>query len=62
MERDQFKRRTHAMGGKFKVLAGKLLGDKELEVKGNPQQSIGRAQERLGDIKQDALDSSEAIE
>lgn len=62
MNKEQFEGRTYAMGGKVKALAGKLVGDKELEVKGSAQQSTGRAQEKLGDIKQGALDSSEAIE
>ena len=61
MNKNQFKGRIHAMGGRFKALAGKLVGDRRLQVKADAQQSTGRAEERAGDIEQAALDSSETM-
>ena len=37
--------------------AGKLVGDKTLEARGNLQKSAGEVQENVGDLKQDIEDS-----
>ena len=59
MNKDQIKGRANEVDGKIKEITGKVVGDKKLEAKGNAQGSAGEAQTMLGDVKQDARDSSE---
>jgi uncharacterized protein YjbJ (UPF0337 family) len=42
----------------IKEAAGKLVGDKTLEAKGNIQKNLGKVQAKFGDVKQDVKDSS----
>ena len=56
MNKDQIKGQANEVDGKIKEVTGKVLGDKELEVKGSVQGSVGKAQKKFGDIKQDAKD------
>jgi uncharacterized protein YjbJ (UPF0337 family) len=58
MNKDQIKGRANEVDGKIKEVTGKVVGDKKLEVKGNVQGSVGHAQNKLGDIKQDAKNLS----
>jgi uncharacterized protein YjbJ (UPF0337 family) len=44
--------------GKIKEVSGKVVGDKKLEVKGSVQGSVGQAQKKSGEVKQDAEDFS----
>jgi uncharacterized protein YjbJ (UPF0337 family) len=48
----------HEVEGKINEVAGKVVGDKKLEVKGKVQQIGGEAQAKLGDVKQELKDSS----
>jgi uncharacterized protein YjbJ (UPF0337 family) len=56
MNKDQIKGQANAVDGKIKEVTGKVVGDKKLEVKGSVQGSVGQAQKKLGDVKQDAKD------
>lgn len=58
MNKDQIKGQANEVGGKIKEVTGKIVGDKELEVKGSVQGSVGQAQKKFGGVKQDAKDFS----
>ena len=53
MNKDQVKGRIEEVKGKVKEVAGKITDDKNLEVKGNIQKNIGKAQAGFGDLKND---------
>ncbi len=53
MNKDQTNGRIAEVKGKVKEVAGKIVGNKELEQKGKIQNTIGRAQSALGDAKAD---------
>ena len=53
MNKDQTKGRVKEMKGKVKEVAGKLLGNEKLEAKGKVQKTLGKAQAKFGDVKQD---------
>ena len=53
MNKDQVKGRIEEVKGKVKEVAGKITDDKDLEVKGNIQKNIGKAQAGFGDLKND---------
>lgn len=53
MNKDQVKGRMTEITGKFKVLAGKLSGDKTLEEQGLADQDRGTVQSGWGDLKND---------
>ena len=57
MNKDQIKGQANEVDGKIKEVTGKVVGDKELEVKGSVQGSVGQTQRKFGDVKQDAKDS-----
>ena len=57
MNKDQLKGRVEEAKGTIKEATGKLVGDKTLEAKGNLQKNLGKAQEKVGDLKQDVKDS-----
>ena len=57
MNKDQIKGRVKEAEGNIKQVAGKLVGNKTLEAKGKIQKTIGEAQARFGDVKQDVKDS-----
>jgi len=54
MNKDQVKGRANEVDGKIKEITGKVVGDKKLEVKGDVQGSVGKAQTKLGELKRDA--------
>jgi uncharacterized protein YjbJ (UPF0337 family) len=56
VNKDQIKGQANEVDGKIKEVTGKVVGDKELEVKGSIQGSVGKAQKKFGDVKQDAKD------
>jgi uncharacterized protein YjbJ (UPF0337 family) len=56
MNKDEIKGQANEVDGKIKEVTGKVVGDKKLEVKGSVQGSVGQAQKKLGDVKQDAKD------
>ena len=53
MNKDQTNGRIAEVKGKVKEVAGKIVGNKELEQKGKIQNTIGKAQAALGDTKAD---------
>jgi uncharacterized protein YjbJ (UPF0337 family) len=58
VNKDQVKGRTKEVEGKINEVTGKVVGDKQLEVKGKIQQGGGEAQAKLGDVKQNVQDAS----
>jgi uncharacterized protein YjbJ (UPF0337 family) len=57
MNKDQLKGRVEELKGSIKEATGKLVGDDTLEAKGIIQKNVGKVQEKVGDLKQDAKDS-----
>lgn len=57
MNKDQLKGRVEEMKGRIKEVTGKLVGDDTLEAEGIIQKNIGKVQEKVGDLAQDAKDS-----
>ena len=57
MNKDQAKGRVKEAEGKIKEVAGKLVGNETLEAKGKVQKTLGQAQAKFGDVKQDMKDS-----
>jgi uncharacterized protein YjbJ (UPF0337 family) len=60
MNKDQVKGRVKEAKGKIKELAGKLVGNESLEAKGKVQKTLGKAQAKFGDVKQDVKDAAKA--
>jgi uncharacterized protein YjbJ (UPF0337 family) len=58
MNKDQAKGRIEEATGKVKEVAGKLIGNDELEVKGKIQKSGGQAQAAYGDLKENIKDAT----
>jgi len=52
VNKDQIKGRVREAEGKAKEVAGKMVGNEKLELKGNVQRALGHAQAKFGDIKQ----------
>jgi uncharacterized protein YjbJ (UPF0337 family) len=57
MNKDQVKGRVKEAEGKIKEVAGKLVGNETLQLKGKIQKTLGEAQAKFGDVKQDMKDS-----
>jgi uncharacterized protein YjbJ (UPF0337 family) len=57
INKDQVKGRTEEAQGKVKEVAGKLVGNKNLEVKGNIQKNVGAVQAAVGDAKENIAKS-----
>jgi len=57
MNKDQLKGRIEEAKGSIKEATGALLGNDTLEAKGTIQKNLGKLQEKVGDVKQDAKDS-----
>jgi uncharacterized protein YjbJ (UPF0337 family) len=53
INKDQVKGRAEEVQGKAKEVVGKVVGNKDLEVKGNIQKNVGAVQARVGDAKSD---------
>ncbi len=53
MNKDQTHGRIAEVKGKVKEVAGKIVGDKEMELKGKLQNTGGKAQAGYGDVKAD---------
>ncbi len=53
MNKDQVTGRIHQAKGKTKEIVGKIVGDKELEIKGKIQDTGGKIQAEVGDLKSD---------
>jgi uncharacterized protein YjbJ (UPF0337 family) len=54
MDKDRIKGSAEQIKGRVKEAAGKTLGDKKLEKKGNTEQAAGKVQNAIGGLK-DAL-------
>lgn len=57
INKDQVKGRVNQAEGKIKEVAGKLVGNEDLEAKGKVQKILGEAQAKFGDVKQDVKDA-----
>ena len=53
INKDQITGRAKEVAGKTKEVAGKLVGNKELELKGNVEKNVGKVQAAYGDVKKD---------
>ena len=58
INKDQVKGRVDEAKGAVKEATGKLVGNETLEAKGNIQKNVGKAQSKLGDLKQDVKESA----
>jgi uncharacterized protein YjbJ (UPF0337 family) len=57
VKKEQIKGRVKEAEGKAKEVAGKMVGNDKLELKGKVQRALGQAQARFGDFKADMKDS-----
>jgi uncharacterized protein YjbJ (UPF0337 family) len=53
MNKNQVKGRVKVTKGALKEVAGKAVGNKELEYKGSAQKAAGQVQAGYGDLKKD---------
>lgn len=51
MNKDQVEGLKKKVSGKINAVAGKLVGNKEMEAKGKATVKVGKAQVKLGDAK-----------
>jgi len=58
MNKDQVKGRIEETKGKAKEVVGKILDNKEMEVKGNIQKNVGKIQAGDGDAKEDIIEAN----
>jgi len=57
INKDQVMGRVEEVKGTIKEVTGKLVDDKTLETKGNIQKNLGKAQAKLGELKEGVKDS-----
>ena len=57
INKDQVKGRVTEAEGKIKEVAGKLVGNETLELKGKIQKVQGEAQAAAGDLRKDVEDA-----
>jgi uncharacterized protein YjbJ (UPF0337 family) len=55
--KDQVEGRIKELKGTIKEVAGQVVGNEKLEEKGKVQKTLGRAQAKFGDVKQDVKDA-----
>ena len=53
LNKEQVKGLTNAVEGKSKEVVGKIVGNKDLEVRGAVQKTLGAVLGKVGDAKQD---------
>lgn len=53
---DQIDGRVEESKGTVKEITGKILDDKGMEIEGNVQKNLGKAQAGFGDLKKDIKD------
>ena len=58
MNKDQVKGRMEQAKGSVKEVAGKVVGNKKLEVEGQVDKVGGKAQATYGDLKEDVKDAA----
>lgn len=56
INKDQVKGRIEEAKGAAKETTGKVLDDKGMEIEGNVQKNLGKAQAGYGDLKKDIKD------
>ncbi len=57
MNKDQVKGRIKEAKGKAKEIAGKVVGNKDLEQKGKIENADGKVQAGYGDLREDVKDA-----
>jgi uncharacterized protein YjbJ (UPF0337 family) len=57
MNKDQVEGRFEEAKGKVKEIAGKIVGNKDLEQEGKIQNTEGKVQAGYGDLKEDIKDA-----
>ena len=57
MNKDQVKGRIKEAKGKAKEIAGKVVGNKDLEQKGKIENADGKIQAGYGDLREDIKDA-----
>jgi len=60
MNKDQVAGRVKEAKGKIKEVAGNLVGNETMEAKGKIQKTVGQAQAKFGDVKQDLKDAKKS--
>lgn len=60
INKDQVKGRVKEAKGTIKEVAGKLVGNESMEAKGKVEKTLGKAQAKFGDVKQDVKDATKA--
>lgn len=58
MNKDQVKGRVDQTTGAAKELAGKVLGNEKMQIKGQAEQAHGKLQTVYGDAKENAKDKA----
>jgi len=58
INKDQVKGHLEQGKGAVKEATGKLVGNPTLEVKGNIEKNLGKAQAKVGDVKEDIRKAS----
>lgn len=56
MNKDQVKGSIKEATGKAKKVTGKIVGNKNMEVEGNVEETLGKVQRGFGDLKDDLED------
>ena len=56
MNKDQVKGSIKEATGKAKKVTGKIVGNKNMEVEGNVEETLGKVQRGFGDLKDDVED------
>jgi uncharacterized protein YjbJ (UPF0337 family) len=57
MNKDQVKGRVEQAKGSIKEVAGKTVGNRDLEAEGKIDKATGKVQAEYGDLKQDVKDA-----
>ncbi|MFI4888902.1 MAG: CsbD family protein [Steroidobacterales bacterium] len=53
INKDQVKGRVEEVKGTIKEATGKIVGNPTLEAKGNIEKNLGKAQAKIGDVRED---------
>ena len=61
INKDQVKGRAEEAKGKVKEVVGKVMGNKDLEMKGNIQKNVGAVQALVGDAKEDIAKTAKML-
>ena len=59
MNKDQVKGRAEQAKGAVKEVAGKVVGNRNLEAEGQIDKTTGKAQATYGDVKEDVKDAAQ---